>query len=131
MNSRLYYKSLSSCIASKWTVLLIDLLIVLAFMLLAFTLQWEISSVAYNTFLYTWIGVFTILCCALYFRFFIPIVGVIRFSSFVDIYRLLICLTLNFSVFGLGSFCWSLFGLGDTLPASMLLMVYILTFFFM
>lgn len=96
MNSRLYYKYLSSRIASKWIVLLIDLLIVLVSMLLAFIIQWEISSITYNTSLYSWMSVLTVLCCALFFQIFHTYVGIIRFSSFIDIYRVFICLTLSF-----------------------------------
>lgn len=131
MNSRLYYKYLSSRIASKWIVLLIDLLIVLVSMLLAFIIQWEISSITYNTSLYSWMSVLTVLCCALFFQIFHTYVGIIRFSSFIDIYRVFICLTLSFGLLGLGNFCWWLFGLENTLPGSILFMAYIFTFSFM
>ena len=131
MNSRLYYKYLSSRIASKWIVLLIDLLIVVVSMLLAYTLQWKISSITFNASLYSWMGALAVLCCALFFQIFHTYVGIIRFSSFVDIYRVFICLTLSFGLLGLGNFCWALFGFGVTLPESILFIAYILAFSFM
>lgn len=131
MNSRLYYKSLSSHIASKWTVLLTDLLIVVVSMLLAFALQWEISSVTYKTALYSWMGALAVLCCAVFFQAFHTYVGIIRFSSFVDIYRMFLCLTLSFGILWLGNFCWSFFSRTETLPGSVLFIAYILTFSFM
>ena len=39
MNLRIYYKYLSSRIASKWAVLLVDVIIVVAAMLFAYILQ--------------------------------------------------------------------------------------------
>lgn len=128
MNSRLYYKYLSSHIASKWTVLLIDLLIVVVSMLLAYTLQWEISSVTYKTALYSWMGALAVLCCAMFFQVFHTYVGIIRFSSFVDIYRIFLCLTLSYGVLWLGNFCWSLFSRTEILPGSVLFIAYMLTF---
>lgn len=131
MNSRIYYKSLSSRIASKWTVLLIDLLIVVVSMLLAFALQWEISSVTYKTALYSWMGTLAVFCCAIFFQVFHTYVGIIRFSSFVDIYRMFLCLTLSYGVLWVGNLCWSFFGGTETLPGSILFIAYIFTFSFM
>lgn len=131
MNSRIYYKYLSSRIASKWTVLLIDLLIVLISMLLAFALQWRISSVTYDITLYRWMMVATVLCSAIFFQIFHTYIGIIRFSSFVDIYRVFISLTLSYGLLGLGNFCWSALGFGITLPGGILFIAYLFTLIFM
>ena len=48
MNLRIYYKYLSSRIASKWTVLLVDVIIVVISMLSACFLQYRLSSVSYE-----------------------------------------------------------------------------------
>lgn len=52
MNLRIYYKYLSSRIASKWTVLLVDVIIVVISMLSACFLQYRLSSVSYEISLY-------------------------------------------------------------------------------
>ena len=54
--------------------------------------------------------------------------GVIRFSSFVDIYRVFWSLTISYVVLFLGNCCWSVSGLGETLPNSILFMAYMFTF---
>ena len=87
MNLRIYYKYLSSRIASKWTVLLVDVIIVVISMLSACFLQYRLSSVSYEISLYVWLTIWAVLCNICFFHILRTYVGVIRFSSFVDIYR--------------------------------------------
>lgn len=89
MNLRIYYKYLSSRIASKWTVLLVDVIIVVISMLSACFLQYRLSSVSYEISLYVWLTILAVLCNVCFFHILRTYVGVIRFSSFVDIYRVL------------------------------------------
>lgn len=131
MNFRLYYKYLSSRIASKWAVLLVDVIIVVVAMLAAYILQYLISSVVYKTSLYMWMLALALLSNACCFHILRTYVGVIRFSSFVDIYRVFLCLTLSYGILGVGNFGWSVFGGGETLPNSILFIAYVFTFFFM
>ena len=131
MNFRIYYKNLSSHIASKWTILLIDMFLVVISMLLACMVQFGISSVLYKMSLYVWIVCFSLLSNFCFFHIFRTHVGVIRFSSFVDIYRAFVCLTFSYGLLGLGNFCWDVFGFGETLPSSIIFMAYILNFSFM
>lgn len=85
MNLRIYYKYLSSRIASKWTVLLVDVIIVVISMLSACFLQYRLSSVSYEISLYVWLTIWAVLCNICFFHILRTYVGVIRFSSFVDI----------------------------------------------
>ncbi|WP_276858571.1 SDR family NAD(P)-dependent oxidoreductase [Bacteroides fluxus] len=128
MNLRIYYKYLSSRIASKWAVLLVDVIIVVAAMLFAYILQFQISSVVYKTPLYVWLLALVLLSNVFFFHLLRTYVGIIRFSSFVDIYRVFLCLTLSYGVSGVGNFCWSVWGLGETLPNTILFIAYIFTF---
>lgn len=128
MNLRVYYKYLSSRIASKWTVLFIDLLIVLISILLSYALNSKISSPTYPVHLYVWMGVLATVCCAIFFGVFHTYVGIIRFSSFVDIYRVLVCLTVSYGLLGLGNLAWSALGMGQTLPNHVLFLAYVFTF---
>ena len=71
MNLRIYYKYLSSRIASKWTVLLVDVIIVVISMLSACFLQYRLSSVSYEISLYVWLTILAVLCnklCCTVFR---------------------------------------------------------------
>lgn len=131
MNLKIYYKNLSSRIASKWTILAIDVCLVVISMLLACILQLGISSIVYKMSLYVWMIFFSLFCNLCFFSAFHTYVGVIRFSSFVDIYRVFISLTLSYGVLGIGNFCWSAFGLGETLPNGIIFIAYILNFTFM
>mgnify|MGYP000894449043 CR=1 FL=1 len=99
MNLRIYYKYLSSRIASKWTVLLVDVIIVVISMLSACFLQYRLSSVSYEISLYVWLTILAVLCNICFFHILRTYVGVIRFSSFVDIYRVFWSLTISCTVF--------------------------------
>lgn len=131
MNLRLYYKYLSSRIASKWTVLLVDVLIVVIAMFFAYLLQFRISSICYPFSLYAWMFILALLSNLCFFHVLRTYVGVIRFSSFVDIYRVFQSLTLGYGVLGLGNLFWSALGLGETLPGSVLFIAYVFSFIFM
>lgn len=131
MNLRIYYKYLSSRIASKWAVLLIDVMIVVTAMLSAYLLQFIISSILYPPSLYIWMFCLILLSNVCFFHILRTYVGVIRFSSFVDIYRVFQSLTLSYGMLGLGNLVWSALDFGDTLPGSILFIAYILSFIFM
>lgn len=131
MNLKVYYKNLSSRIASKWTILAVDACLVVISMLLACVFQWGVLFVVYKTSLYLWMIGLSLICNLCFFSIFHTYVGVIRFSSFVDIYRVFISLTLSYGTLGIGNFCWSAFGLGETLPNGVVFIAYIFNFMFM
>lgn len=91
-------------------------------------LQYRLSSVSYEISLYVWLTIWAVLCNVCFFHIFRTYVGVIRFSSFVDIYRVFWSLTISYVVLFLGNFCWSVLGLEETLPNSILFMAYMFTF---
>ncbi len=128
MNLKIYYKYFSSHIASKWTVLFVDIIIVAISMLSAYVLQYGLLSITYKTSLYIYMLLLALLCCVCFFHVFRTYVGVIRFSSFVDIYRVFLSLTLAYGILSLGNFCWSVWGLGETLPNGILFIAYVFTF---
>lgn len=128
MNLRVYYKNLSSRIASKWTILAIDVCLVLISIFLAYALQFWVSSIIYKVSLYIWMLFLSLLCNLYFFSVLHTYVGVIRFSSFVDIYRVFISLTLSYGLLGIGNFCWAILGLGETLPNGIIFIAYILNF---
>ncbi len=131
MNLKIYYKNFSSRIASKWTILAIDICLVMISMLLACILQLGVSAIVYKMSLYVWMIFFSLFCNLCFFSVFHTYVGVIRFSSFVDIYRVFISLTISYGMLGIGNFCWSALGLGETLPNGIIFIAYILNFTFM
>lgn len=131
MNLKVYYRNFSSRVASKWTILAIDICLVLISMLLACILQFRGDSIIYKASLYIWMIFFSLSCNLCLFSIFRTYVGVIRFSSFVDIYRVFISLTISYGILSIGNFCWSTFGLGETLPNGIIFIAYIFNFTFM
>lgn len=61
-------------------------------------LQYRLSSVSYEISLYVWLTIWAVLCNVCFFHIFRTYVGVIRFSSFVDIYRVFWSLTISYVV---------------------------------
>lgn len=61
-------------------------------------LQYRLSSVSYEISLYVWLTILAVLCNVCFFHILRTYVGVIRFSSFVDIYRVLWSLTISYAV---------------------------------
>ncbi|WP_300693181.1 hypothetical protein [uncultured Bacteroides sp.] len=104
MNLKKYYRVSLSRIAPQWTVVAIDLFLVMISMLLAYTLQLEVSSVVYKMSSYVWMIFFSLLCNGIFFSIFRTSVVVIRFSSFVDISRVFVSLTLGYGMLGIGNF---------------------------
>ncbi|WP_291530266.1 polysaccharide biosynthesis protein [Bacteroides sp. UBA939] len=131
MSLKVYYKNISSRIASKWIILVIDVCLVLVSMVLSCALQLEKSSIIYNYSLCLWMLFFSLLCNLFSFYIFHTHVGVIRFSSFVDIYRVFLSLTLSYGLLGIGNYCWFTFGMGETLPCGVVFVAYIFNLIFM
>lgn len=131
MNLKVYCKYLSSRIASKWTVLLVDVIIVIVAMLCAYILQIQISSVIYDGSLYLGMLLFSLLVNVAFFYLFQTHIGVIRFSSFVDLFRVFLCLTLSYGALALANFSWSILTVGEALPGNILFFAYVFTFIFM
>lgn len=131
MNFRIYYKRLFSRIASKWTVLFVDVILVLVSMLLACICQYGFSSFADKASLCVWMTVVTVLCNACFFCLFRTYVGIIRYSSFVDICQVLRSLTLGYILSGCINLCCSLCYSGGGMSYRVLITAYVFTFAFM
>ena len=106
MNLKKYYRVSLFRIAPQWTVVAIDLFLVMISMLLAYTLQLEVSSVVYKMSSYVWMIFFLFACNGIFFSIFRTSVVVIRFYSFVDISRVFVSLTLGYGMLGIGNFAW-------------------------
>ncbi len=95
MRHTIFHRYLSSRVLPTWTVLLIDIFITVISCLLAYALWYDFRSIfmAPSTVDHTilW-AVFVNLVC---FRFFHTYSNVLRFSSFVDIMRIFVSLTVS------------------------------------
>lgn len=131
MDFNVIYRCFFSRIASRWTVLLIDIFIVIVSMLFACLLQYGSSFMLYKDSSFVFPVVFAVLSNVCFFHLFHTYVGVIRFSSFIDILRILLSLTLGYGFLILCNLCCSVVGHGSVLPNTLLFMAYLFTFFLM
>ncbi len=130
MELKRFCKCFFSRIASKWTVLLVDVGVVIVAMLFACVLQYGLSFMNKDP-LCIWLILFAILCNVCSFQLFHTYIGVIRFSSFIDIRRVVLSLTLGYGFLILCNLCWVAMGGRQILPNSFLFMAYIFTSFLM
>lgn len=92
MNLRLYYKKFRSTIISKWAVLLIDLLIVFFSFSLACFFYFDFHLTVIDISCFGWTALSVIVINTIYFHLLHTYVGVLKYSSFVDISRIFISL---------------------------------------
>lgn len=128
MNIRLYYKYFSARITPKWVVLLIDVLLVVFSMFMAGTLQLGMPTMKTVFSLWASTTAFCVMANVLLFHLNRTYIGVIRYSSFVDIYRIFISLTAAYALVCLGNFLWGLDNARILLPTSMILTAYAINF---
>lgn len=131
MNVRLYYKLLCSSIVSKWAVLIADIFIVLFSLLFAYVLQsgFSVYMLAHSG---AWLGILvSLLINIFFFRWMDTYVGVLRYSSFVDISRIFFSLTCSYGVVLIGNL-FVLFIKGNSwIPFKVLLISYIINLLLM
>ena len=128
MNIRFYYKYLSSRVASIWLILAVDVLLVIFSMFLASLLQIGLSVLVFEFSLWVWTTLFCVICNVCFFHLNRTYVGVIRYSSFIDISRIFISLSLGYFVVCIGNLLWIGWSGGEVLPISVILTAYIVNF---
>ena len=128
MNIRFYYKYLSSRVASKWLILAVDVLLVIFSMFLASLLQIGLSALVFEFSLWVWTTLFCVIFNVCFFHLNRTYVGVIRYSSFIDISRIFISLTLGYLVTCVGNLLWMGWSGREVLPISVILTAYIVNF---
>lgn len=131
MKPKILYKSLSARIVSRWIILAIDVCLVVASMILSFPLQSWISVSDFDKSLYVWMVAFSAVINIISFLAFRTYTGVLRFSSFVDVFRVFVSLTIGYGVLFVANVGWSLLGFGNTLPNGILFIAYIINFLLM
>lgn len=128
MNARFYYKYLSLRIASKWTVLFVDVLLVVFSVLFAHFLQAGMSAFILEFPIWGWATLLCVICNICFFHFTKTYIGVIRYSSFVDIARVFISLTLGYGVVFFCNLFRILCDCSAVLSGSVILTAYIINF---
>lgn len=129
MHVRVYYKLLLSRIISKWLVLSMDILIVLFSLLVAYLVRFSFTLPTFGLKELVYLMLATVTICTLFFHLTHTYIGVLRYSSFIDISRIFLALTLSYGVVAGGIlFCYHFNDGKFNFSGSMLLVAYVINF---
>lgn len=98
MKYKFLFRYLSSKVVPIWTILLIDTLIVIVSSLLAYALRYDFRSIFLESSNIDRMIVGTVLVNCFFFRVFRTYSNVLRFSSFVDIMRIFVSLSISYGI---------------------------------
>ena len=128
MKRNFFHRYLSAKVLPIWTILLIDVFIIVISSLLAYALRYDFRSI----FLESSTIDKTILCTVavnlIFFRVFRTYSNVLRFSSFVDIMRIFVSLTVSYALLMITSVLTESYLEFNLAPVSVLFMSYIISF---
>ena len=128
MKRNFFHRYLSAKVLPIWTVLLIDVLIIVVSSLLAYALRYDFRSLFMESSSIDTTIVWTVIVNLIFFRVFRTYSNVLRFSSFVDIMRIFVSLTVSYALLLISSVLVKSF-MGITFaPATVLFMSYIISF---
>lgn len=128
MKHNFFHRYLSAKVLPIWTVLLIDVLIIVISTLLAYALRYDFSSIFLESSTIDRTILWTVVVNLIFFRVFRTYSNVLRFSSFVDIMRIFVSLTVSFSLLMVTSVLVGSFLNLDWASVSVLFMSYIISF---
>ncbi len=131
MASNFFQRYLTSRVLPIWTILLIDILLIVISTLLSYAIRYDFRTI----FLESSSLLFTVLLSVIvnipFFRLFRTYLGVLRYSSFVDIVRILAALTSAYAVLIFLSVLFSFMGVSRLAPIAILLVSYVICCAFM
>lgn len=128
MKQKILQRYLSVKVLPIWTILLIDVFIIIVSCLLAYALRYDFRTLFFNTTTITKSVSCVVFINLIFFRVFRTYSNVLRFSSFVDIMRIFTSLTVSYGLLiVLRVLLESYMGIW-IVPVSVLLMAYIINF---
>lgn len=128
MKPNFFHRYLSSKVLPIWTILLIDVFIIVIASLLAYALRYDFRSLFLESSSIGKTIIWSVVVNLIFFRVFRTYSNVLRFSSFIDIIRIFVALTVSYVLLML----LSVFA-GDNMPGmiapvSVLFMAYVSSF---
>lgn len=128
MKQNFFHRYLSAKVLPIWTILLIDIFIIVASCLLAYSLRYDFRSIFLDSSTIDKTILWTVVANLIFFRVFRTYSNVLRFSSFVDIMRIFVSLTVSYGVLMILSVLLDAY-LGVRIGAiSVLFMAYVINF---
>jgi len=128
MKHKLFHRYLSAKVLPIWTILLIDVLIIVVSSLLAYALRYDFRSIFLESSTIDKTIVCTVIVNLVFFRIFRTYSNVLRFSSFIDIMRIFVSLTASYALLMISSVLLSSYMDVRLAPVSVFFMVYIISF---
>lgn len=128
MKQNFFHRYLSAKVLPIWTILLIDIFIIVASCLFAYSLRYDFRSIFLDSSTIDKTILWTVVANLIFFRVFRTYSNVLRFSSFVDIMRIFVSLTVSYGVLMILSLLLDAY-LGIRIGAiSVLFMAYVINF---
>ena len=128
MKQKIFHRYLSAKVLPIWTILLIDVLIIVVSSLLAYALRYDFRSIFLESSTIDKTIVWTVIVNLVFFRVFRTYSNVLRFSSFIDIMRIFVSLTVSYALLMISSVLLASYLDIRLAPVSVLFMAYIISF---
>lgn len=128
MKHKFFHRCLSAKVLPIWTILLIDVLIIVVSSLLAYALRYDFRSIFLESSTIDKTIVCTVIVNLVFFRIFRTYSNVLRFSSFIDIMRIFVSLTVSYALLMISSVLLSSYMDVRLAPVSVFFMAYIISF---
>lgn len=128
MKHKIFHRYLSAKVLPIWTILLIDVLIIVVSSLLAYALRYDFRSIFLESSTIDKTIVWTVIVNLVFFRVFRTYSNVLRFSSFIDIMRIFVSLTVSYALLMISSVLLASYLDIRLASVSVLFMAYIISF---
>lgn len=128
MKPRFFHRYLSSKVLPIWTILLIDVFIIVSSCMLAYALRYDFRSIFLDSSTIDKTILWTVIVNLVFFRVFRTYSNVLRFSSFVDIMCIFVSLTVSYGVLMVTSVLLDTYLNVKIAPVSVLFMTYVINF---
>lgn len=128
MKHKFFHRYLSAKVLPIWTILLIDVLIIVVSSLLAYALRYDFRSIFLESSTIDKTIVCTVIVNLVFFRIFRTYSNVLRLSSFIDIMRIFVSLTVSYALLMISSVLLSSYMDVRLAPVSVFFMAYIISF---
>lgn len=128
MKRNFFHRYLSAKVLPIWTILLIDVFIIVISSLLAYALRYDFRSIFLESSTIDKTILWTVVVNLIFFRVFRTYSNVLRFSSFVDIMRIFVSLTVSYALLMITSVLTESYLEFNLAPVSVLFMSYIISF---
>ena len=128
MKHKFFHRYLSAKVLPIWTILLIDVLIIVVSSLLAYALRYDFRSIFLESSTIDKTIVCTVIVNLVFFRIFRTYSNVLRFSSLIDIMRIFVSLTVSYALLMISSVLLSSYMDVRLAPVSVFFMAYIISF---